>query len=90
MKIFYCFVNMAIATIYFCKLCLSALYCSLQLPGSHVCVRMTRSFGAQVLVPEFLKYCLGIDMAIEKFDACISIIDKRQQVSYDHGAMQLS
>ncbi len=29
---------------------------------------------------EFLKYGLGIDMAKEKFDACISIIDKLQQV----------
>ncbi len=29
---------------------------------------------------EFLKYGLGIDMAMEKFDACISIIDKLQQV----------
>ncbi len=30
---------------------------------------------------EFLKYGLGIDMAMEKFDACISIIDKLQQVT---------
>jgi len=29
---------------------------------------------------EFLKYGLGIDMAMEKFDACISIINKLQQV----------
>jgi transposase len=29
---------------------------------------------------EFLKYGLGIDMAMEKFDACISIIDKQQHV----------
>jgi transposase len=29
---------------------------------------------------EFLKYGLGIDMAMEKFDACISIIDKLQHV----------
>ncbi len=29
---------------------------------------------------EFLKYGLGIDMAMEKFDACISIIDKLQRV----------
>ena len=29
---------------------------------------------------EFLKYGLGIDMAMEKFDACISIIDKLQNV----------
>ena len=29
---------------------------------------------------EFLKYGLGMDMAKEKFDACISIIDKLQQV----------
>ena len=30
---------------------------------------------------EFLKYGLGIDMAMEKFDACISIIDKQQRVT---------
>ena len=30
---------------------------------------------------EFLKYGLGIDMAMEKFDACISIIDKLQHVT---------
>ncbi len=29
---------------------------------------------------EFLKYGLGIDMAMEKFDACISIIDQQQHV----------
>ncbi len=29
---------------------------------------------------EFLKYGLGIDMAMEKFDACVSIIDKQQHV----------
>jgi transposase len=29
---------------------------------------------------DFLKYGLGIDMAKEKFDVCISIIDKQQQV----------
>lgn len=29
---------------------------------------------------EFLKYGLGIDMAMEKFDVCISIIDKQQHV----------
>ena len=29
---------------------------------------------------DFLKYGLGIDMAMEKFDVCISIIDKKQQV----------
>jgi len=29
---------------------------------------------------EFLKYGLGIDMAMEKFDACVSIINKLQQV----------
>ena len=29
---------------------------------------------------EFLKYGLGIDMAMKKFDACISIIDKQQHV----------
>ena len=29
---------------------------------------------------EFLKYGLGSDMAMEKFDACISIIDKLQRV----------
>ena len=29
---------------------------------------------------EFLKYGLGIDMAMKKFDACISIIDKLQRV----------
>lgn len=30
---------------------------------------------------EFLKYGLGIDMAMDKFDACISIINKLQQVT---------
>lgn len=30
---------------------------------------------------EFLKYGLGIDMAMEKFDVCISVIDKLQQVA---------
>jgi transposase len=30
---------------------------------------------------DFLKYGLGIDMAKEKFDVCISIIDKQQQVT---------
>ena len=30
---------------------------------------------------EFLKYGLGIDMAMEKFDVCLSIIDKQQQVT---------
>lgn len=29
---------------------------------------------------DFLKYGLGIDMAMEKFDACISVIDKQQHV----------
>lgn len=29
----------------------------------------------------FLKYGLGIDMAMEKFDVCISIIDKHQRVT---------
>ena len=30
---------------------------------------------------EFLKYGLGIDMAMEKFDVCLSIIDKQQHVT---------
>ena len=30
---------------------------------------------------EFLKYGHGIDMAMEKFDACISIIDKLRHVT---------
>ena len=30
---------------------------------------------------EFLKYGLGIDMAMEKFDACISLIDNMQRVT---------
>ena len=30
---------------------------------------------------EFLKYGLGIDMAMEKFDVCISVIDKLQHVA---------
>lgn len=29
---------------------------------------------------DFLKYGIGIDMAMEKFDVCTSIIDKQQQV----------
>ncbi len=33
-----------------------------------------------VLKWNFLKYGLGIDMAKEKFDACISIIDNLQRV----------
>ncbi len=30
---------------------------------------------------EFLKYGLGIDMAMEKFDVCLSIIDRQQHVT---------
>jgi len=33
------------------------------------------------IIMKFLKHGLGIDMAMEKFDACLSIIDEQQRVT---------